>query len=103
MYAGPDYDIINPNEVEWFGMDFANVLQTGETIQSFTVTVTLEKGDDATPGQRAIDAPILIAAKVSQKIGTCVPDNYYIIAYQIVTSQGQTIISYGKVQCNPID
>lgn len=99
MIVRPDYDVQNPGEVEFFGMDFANVLAAGETIASASVTLTDINGIDTGAQSHVIGTASISGTKVTQKLSGLLAGCYYLVLFTVITSAGQTIELYSRVRC----
>jgi hypothetical protein len=74
--------------------DFRDVLVSGETLTSYTVTVTVFSGDDLNPSNLLYQGIDVHPGYIEQRIRLGVPGNIYSIKFEVVTSLGNT---YDKV------
>ena len=80
----------DPSEVVRLGVDFANLLDTGESISTATVSVRTAQGVDAAAmisGSEDIDGSV-----VRQLITGGTAGMAYRVGFTITTSTGQTLI-----------
>lgn len=84
-------------ETEIFTVDFADLLATGETINSPVWTNVAVGGQDASAGTMIQGAASVSGTKVSQMISGGVPGVRYAPKCTVQTSLGQTLIlpTYG--------
>lgn len=85
------FDSKQPGEVEAFSIDFANILDIGEPIQSATVNVTVKTGTDATPNAMKVGGVSISGTKVTQLLGGGVDKVYYYVDFTAITPV-QTLI-----------
>ena len=74
--------------------DFRDVLVSGETFTSYTVTVTVFSGDDLNPSNLLYQGINVHPGYIEQRIRLGVPGNIYSIKFEVVTSLGN---KYDKV------
>lgn len=72
-------------------VDFKKWLASGEAIQSASVTATVHKGTDGSPGAIVSGAAVISGSKVTQKIIDGVDGVTYCLTFQATTDQGQVL------------
>lgn len=82
----------DPDETIYYGLDFAALLNTGETISSATVSIRATQGTDPAPAAMLSGAPILDGATVKHLVTGGVAGCVYQLSVSVVTSAGQTFI-----------
>lgn len=80
----------DPDEVEFFALDFTSRLATGETIASATSEIVVLKGVDAGAGSMC-STIVITAGVVKVKVSAGLDGNVYLITLAAVTSTGQTL------------
>lgn len=110
MYVGRDFDPVNATESETFSLDFVNDLDTGETISSASVTLTVFQGTDMNPSSHLAGSPVISGTKVSQRIGgPAAPGGNltagvtYILAFTVSTSLTNARTLYSRIPCLAIN
>lgn len=76
------------NETISIVLDFYDQLQTGETISSVTITVTLFTGTDSDPSNILFQLPSITGTVVDQKFRLGVPGTIYEVVYLVTGSLG---------------
>lgn len=114
MYAGADWDPIEPAEVDFLWFDFTQELGPAETIlsaqwMSSVIKTVSGATADASPSSRLLDTATIISSLkpqsisqelfVRQKVGGMVPGNQYLMLSTIVTSAGRTLSLHSHVTC----
>ena len=88
----------DPSEAIFYGIDFSNLLGTGETISSATASMRVTQGTDASASSMLSGAPSISAGIVKQKIVSGVAGAVYLLGLSIVTSAGQTFVESGALK-----
>ena len=83
----------SPIERDYFGTDWTDELETGETIASAEVVVTIKRGKarDSNPAAMVSGAAAISGAVVSQLLIGGVPGVDYETSWKIVTSTPRTL------------
>lgn len=87
----------------FYGIDFAALLDIGETISSATASVRVLTGTDPAANDMRSGTPVIGGSIVSQKIIGGVPGCIYRIGITILTSAGQTFIEGADLLCEEQD
>ena len=82
----------DPAEALFYGIDFSNLLGSGETITSATASMRVVSGTDAAPSAMLSGSPVVNGGIVSHKLTGGVAGVVYLLGLTIYTSAGQTII-----------
>ena len=77
-------DYVDPDDVENFGVDYANEMDTGEAVASASVEATAAMGSGATSDLN-ISTAAIESDKVSVQVSGWVPGATYTITYTAVT------------------
>ena len=92
----------DPSEVVRLGIDFANLLATGETISTATVTCRTAAGVDTTTamisGSKVISGSIVRQLVQGGSAGTT-----YKLSFLVTTSAGQTLIEGADLRVSQRD
>jgi hypothetical protein len=111
MYVGRDFDPANPTEGEVYSMDFGNTLQSGESINVASITMTVFQGVDSNPSHLS-GSPVISPSGtvVSQRIGgSAAPGGSllagvtYTISYTVTTNLTDAITLYSRIPCRAIN
>lgn len=73
-------------ENEQFTFDFSNVLGSGESISSATVSITVKEGTDSNPSAMLLGLPLISGARVAQRIYGGLDQVTYRVAITATTS-----------------
>jgi hypothetical protein len=101
-YAGRDFDPANPTESEVFSLDFANMLQSGETINSATIALTVVQGMDPKPNSHLAGDLRIFGTVVSQRVGGLVAGVTYSFSITVNTSYSNVITLFSRIACRPV-
>jgi hypothetical protein len=83
----------DPSEVDDRGLDFAALLESGETLMGTpTVTVSVLSGTDATPANIKSGAASISGSIVWQRLTGGVAGVVYKIRIQVATSTSRTLV-----------
>jgi len=88
----------DPAEAIFYGIDFAALLATGETISSATVALRVTKGTDLAPAAMLSGSAVIDGSAVKQKLTGGVAGAVYQLGISIVTSNGQTFVEAAPLQ-----
>lgn len=102
MYVGSDFDILDPDEQDFFTFDFVRDMLVGETIASYTFTLEAmtEFGpDDPLVATRLLGSPSITGTKISQTVGNCIADVYYRLTVFVTTSNAREIKRWSHFWC----
>jgi hypothetical protein len=104
MHCVRDFDPADPNEDEYFGIDFINDLPTDESLVSASVALTLKLGDDPDPAGHLVGGPIIMEDTiVSQRIRNLQPGNVYTLRALAVSNVSGSIVSlWANIACEPV-
>lgn len=91
----------DPSEIVRLGIDFANLLDTGETISTATVTVRTAQGVDAAAMKSG--AADISGTVVRQLITGGTAGMSYKVGFTITTSAGQTLIEGADLRVSERD
>lgn len=80
------------------GFDLANLLITGETLDSATFTATVVSGSDPSPSSLISGGASIVGTEVSQKITGGVDGVTYEIRAEVDTSAGHTFIPIARIK-----
>lgn len=85
-----EFDPKRPADVEYFGIDFKNVLAVGETITAYSMSVSINSGrPDVNVSAMKQGLTTVSGTKVLQKVGGGISGNKYNLKFSIDTSIGQ--------------
>jgi len=79
----------DPDEEIYYGIDFAPLLDIGETVSSATTSIRVISGTDAAPSGMLSGAPIIAGSIVNQLIVGGIAGSNYKVGISITTSIGQ--------------
>lgn len=96
--AIPKFSSKDPEEIVELGFEFANIIETGETISSASFDVSVLAGTDATPAAMLSGAVIIEGTVVSQKIIGGVDGCTYRIECTANTSANNKYIETGSIK-----
>lgn len=88
----------DPSEAIFYGVDFAALLDTVETISSATISIRVTKGTDATPTAMLSGGAVIDGTAVRQKIIGGVVGAVYQLGFSILTNTGQTFVEASPLQ-----
>ncbi len=94
------YNAKDPDEDLSYGMDFTNLLGSGETISTASVTVSTYVGTDASPSALLAASPAISSPIVYQRISGGLEGVTYRIKYRISTNQSRVLVAAGYL---PVD
>jgi hypothetical protein len=113
MYVGRDFDVANPTECEVYSIDFGNGLQSGESINVASITMTVFQGLDSNPSSHLSGSPAisLSGTVVSQRRiggsgapgGNLLAGVTYTITYTVTTNLTNVITLYSRIPCRSIN
>ena len=87
----------DPAEAIFYGISFAALLNTGETVSSSTVSLRALVREDPATAAMLSGAAILDGSTVKQKIIGGLAGNTYRLGISIVTSAGQTFVESADI------
>lgn len=97
-----EFSSTTPSQIELYGVDFTDLLNTGEMISSNTpvISISVMYGPDSTPSIHLIGSPTVSGNIVYQMIGNCIADTCYCIRFTIQTTFNQTLTVTAQLVCN---
>lgn len=102
MYVGRDFHEQDPGEQELLTFDFANDLDTEETVVSAVWTCEVMSSSpvaDASASSRIIGSASVSGQTTTQKVGTLVAGARYLIKAVATTSLGNTVSLWSHIAC----
>lgn len=98
-----DFPVCNTADNQPYSIDFINDVQTGETVVSATVSLTLFSGVDSNPnGHLQGTYTINNNTIVTQPIAGLLPNNVYSLNISAFTSLAYTVELYALIPCAPV-
>ena len=98
-----DFPVCNTADNQPYSIDFINDVQTGETVVSATVSLTLFSGVDSNPtGHLQGTYTINNNTIVTQPISGLLPNNVYSLNISAFTSLAYTVELYALIPCAPV-
>lgn len=99
MYAGVEFDDMDPTETDTFTIDFVRDLLVGETISSEAFVMEVVSGTDSRPNEKLVGGAFVSGTQVTQVISNPVPDVYYRLTAQITTSMARVLDLWSHFWC----
>lgn len=99
MFVGRQFSPAAPGESEPYSLDFTNDLNTGETLSTATVTLTVNEGVDASVATRLSGSPGISGNVVSQRIVGLLPGVTYTMTAAVTTNQSNTKKLSAHIPC----
>lgn len=101
-FAGQDFSPIGIGSIEILSFDYAQLLETNETIDGASWTAELTSGTDADPqniidGAAQVDGSIVLQLIDLTDTANVQNANTYLLTCAAVTSLGQTILVWAHV------
>jgi hypothetical protein len=94
------YSAKDPTEILAYGMDFTNLLVSGETIATATVVVSTYTGTDASPTDMYYASADIASAVVTRALQGGLNGVTYRVLFTVVTSVGRIYAAAGYL---PVD
>jgi len=88
---------MDSREADYLTVDYTDMLDTGETLSSSTVTCEVFSGEDATPSSRLSGSPEISSSRVRQLFEPSEAYVGYLVTFTTVTSTGRTLVIAGKL------
>lgn len=80
------------------GFDLVRVLEVDESIISASFSLTVLRGEDASPNDMRSGAAIIVGSKVKQRVVGGRPGNYYTLEVAATTNAGNIYIERGTIE-----
>jgi hypothetical protein len=111
MYAGRDFDNIEPGEIDIFTIEFTADLPSGRTISIPVFSCTLLETDDgatvdSSPGSRIYGSASITTSSgrtfANQKVQGMIAGNKYALEATVSTNDGCVLKRYSRVYCTAV-
>jgi hypothetical protein len=96
--------VATPGETDFYSIDFARDIPTGDVITSVSTALTVHYGTDAAPSSSIIGPPTYAGSVVTQIIGGAYPAGLqpartYNLILTATTANGYVVVKFGRVNC----
>ena len=107
MYCGQDFDVIQPDEIDDFTIDFCNDLSVGELIESARCRLYVARTslvNDPNPMAHLLSPVFVLGTMTTVKVGNNMVDGVlYGIEMQVMTSKNNMISLWSHIPCQEMD
>lgn len=103
MYAGRDFVVANVEDRNVYGFDFVHDLQSGDSVQRQSWSLTTREGSGEAPSSLFIDTPWFASeTSVCQEISGLVSGTVYIIECVVTTRLGDTLSLWSYIRSETV-
>ena len=88
---------IDFDELKTLQFSFANELESGKTIVSVAISITVKQGTDTSPSNRLLGIPVVSGTSVLQRVQPLIPDVVYHLRARAVDSDGNAHVVSGDL------
>lgn len=102
MYCGQDFSPADPDEIDFFGLDFTNDINLADAPKSTVWTCAVAEsssGTDSNPSSRLIGPAIISGNRSIQKVGGLLAGVRYLLTAEITTLGGAVVSLWSYVDC----
>ncbi len=102
MHTIRDFDVADPEDDQFYGIDFVNDLADGDSIASANVLLTLKSGDDPDPSSHLGSSAFVLGTIVEARIMGLIAGNVYTLQIVAATTLGDRVSLWANIPCQPV-
>lgn len=103
MYTGRDFIVANVEDRNVYGFDFVHDLQTGDSVQGQSWSLTTRDGSGEAPSSLFVDTPWFVSeSSVCQAVSGLVSGTVYIIECVVTTRLGDTLSLWSYIRSETV-
>ncbi len=102
MHTIRDFDVADPEDDQFYGIDFVNDLADGDSIVSATVSLTLKSGNDPNPSSHLGSSAFIVGTIVEVRIMGLLAGNVYTLQIVVATTLNDRVSLWANIPCQAV-